>query len=97
MNLIPKETIEEWGLSKLTPEKQEEMVERIGRLLYQAVLVQSLDILSDKEQEELDEVLNKDTTTPDDVIAFLRSKIPTFDALAMEERQKLKEDILIPA
>jgi hypothetical protein len=36
-------------------------------------------------------------TTPDDVLAFLQKKIPTFDTMVEEERKSLKEDILIPA
>ena len=71
------------------------MVERIGRILYQAILVRSLDILSDEDQTEFDEVLDKDETTPDDVLSFLQRKIPTFEKMVMEERKSLKEDILV--
>ena len=95
MNLLPKETIAEWGLQNLPPEKQIEMVDRIGRLIYQAVLVRSLDILSEKEQAEFDLILDEDTTTPQDVLVFLARKIPTFESLVAEERQKLKEEVLV--
>ena len=96
MDLLPKETIKEWGLQNLPPEKQVEMIDRIGRLLYQALLVRSLDILSEKEQTEFDLLLDEDTTTPEDVLSFLASKIPTFEILLNEEREKLKQDILVP-
>jgi hypothetical protein len=48
--LASKNIVQEWGLGHLPPQKQAEMVERIGRILYQAILVRSLDILSEKEQ-----------------------------------------------
>lgn len=97
MQLLPKETVVEWGLQNLPEEKQVEMVDRIGRFIYQAVLVRALDILSDKEQEEFDVLFEKDSTTPEDVLRFLASKIPTLEALVAEEREKLKDDILVPA
>ena len=72
------------------------MVDRIGRIMYQAILVRALDILSEKEQTEFDLHLDEDTTTPDDVLGFLQLKIPTFEQLVLEERQKLKDDLLVP-
>ena len=93
---LSKDLVEEWGLKSLPEEKQAEIVERIGRLIYQAVLVRSLDILSEKEQTELDLLLDEDATTPEEVLLFLKSKIPTFDQLIIEERDKLKEDLIVP-
>jgi len=97
MNTLSKDIIKEWGLESLPPDKQSEMVERIGRLVYQAILVRSLDILSEKEQTEFDLLLDEDTTTPQDVMTFLHGKIPTFEMLLGEEREKLKVDLLVPA
>jgi hypothetical protein len=93
--LIPKDIIKEWGLQGLPEQEQIDMVERIGRLIYQAVLVRSLDILSEVEQEELDLLLDEDETTAEDVVKFLYQKIPTFEVLLKEEIGKLKADILV--
>ena len=97
MNIFSKDIIKEWGLSSLPDSKREEMVNRIGRIIYQALLVRSLDILSDVEQTELDTLLDIDSTTPQDVLLFLKLKIPTFEQLIIEERKNLKEDLLIPS
>ena len=94
-NILSQDIIKEWGLQNLPSEKQEEMVERIGKILYQAILVRALDILSEKEQVEFDLLLDEDTTTPDDVLGFLQKKIPTFDLMVLEERKNLKEDLLM--
>lgn len=96
MNILSKDIVCEWGLEGLTEPKQIELVERIGKLLYQAVLVRSLDILSEKEETELDILLDTDSATAQDVLAFLQSKIKTFSDVVTEERQKLKDDILVP-
>jgi hypothetical protein len=96
-SILSKDVIKEWGLSSMKATEQSAMVERIGRILYQAILVRALDILSEKEQIEFDELLDLDSTTPDDVLAFLQKRIPTFDKMVEDEKKSLKEDILIPA
>lgn len=88
-----EDSVKEWGLANLPKDKQEEMVERIGRLLYQAVLSRAVDILSEKEQTELDLLLNEDTTTADDVLNFIAQKIPDFAKITLEEKVKLKTDL----
>ncbi len=95
-NTLSKDIINEWGLGSLPEDKQLDVVERLGKMLYQAILVRSLDILSEKEQTEFDLLLDEDTTTPEDVLGFLKSKIPTFDNMLNDEKQNLKRDILLP-
>ncbi len=95
MNPLSKDIVSEWGLGDLPQEEQIDMVDRIGRLIYQAILVRSLDILSEIEQDEFDLLLNEDVTTPEDVVLFLERKIPTFTLLLKEEVAKLKADILV--
>lgn len=95
MNPLSKDIVSEWGLGELPQEEQIDMVDRIGRLIYQALLVRSLDILSEVEQEEFDLLLDEDITTPEEVVLFLERKIPTFKLLLKEEVSKLKSDILV--
>ncbi len=97
MNILSKDIIREWGLEDLPETKQVELVDRIGKLLYQAILVRSLDILSEKEEGELDVLLDNDATTAQDILIFLQSKIKNFEAIVTEEREKLKEDVMVPA
>jgi hypothetical protein len=94
-NILPSDIVKEWGLESLPESKQVEMVERIGKIIYQALLVKSLDILTEKEQIEFDLLLDEDTTTPDDVMGFLQAKIPNFEKMVLEERKNLKSDLLI--
>lgn len=94
-NILSKDIIEEWGLGSLPSDKQMDIVDRMGKMIYQAVLVRSLDILSEKEQEEFDSILDNDMSTPQDVLSFLKSKIPTFDQIVIEERNSLKQDLLV--
>ncbi len=93
--ILSKEITKEWDLTSIPEEKREEAINRIGRILYQAILVKSLDILSEDEQNELDELMDSNTTTPKDVLLFLKSKIPTFESLLKEERDNLRNEILL--
>lgn len=94
-NILPNDIIKEWELGSLPEERQKEVVERIGKIIYQALLVRSLDILSEKEQDEMDVLLNKDATTPEDILSFLQKKIPSFEKLVLQERDSLKNDLLV--
>jgi hypothetical protein len=95
MDPLNIDIIKEWGLQNLSEDEREGIVERIGRLIYQALLVRSLDLLSDEEQDDLDVLLDKDETTPVEVIQFLAEKIPTLEAIRKEEVENLKRDILV--
>jgi hypothetical protein len=93
---LPRYLVKEWGLSRLSEEKQGEMYERIGKLIYQAVLVRALDILSETQQTEFDLLLEEEAVTPNEILAFLASKIESFDTILAEERDKIREEILLP-
>lgn len=97
MNLLSEEMLKELDISSLSQAEQKLAIDRVGRTIFQAVLVKSLDILSVKEEEELDLLLDKNNTKTEDVLNFLRSKIPTFNKLLKDERQNLKGDLLVNA
>ncbi len=96
MNILSKDIIKEWGITHLSEDEKDAFIERTSTTLFQAILVRALDILSEKEEEELDYLLDKDTTKTQDILLFLQSKIPTFEMLVEEERQKIKDDTLMP-
>jgi hypothetical protein len=93
--VLSQAIIKEWNLESVPEAKRFHIVDRLGRIMYQAILVKSLDILSDKEQDSLDDLMGKNETTPEQVLNFLRSKIPTFDLLMKEERNNLKRTFAV--
>jgi hypothetical protein len=95
MSILSKEIMTEWGVAGLPPEEQNDALLRVGNILYQAILVKSLDILSEQDEEELDALLDLDTTTTKDVLSFLKSKIPTFAELVKEESKNLKANLSV--
>ena len=94
---FPKDIIKEWNMKAKSEAEVAPEVLAIGKTIYQAILVKSLDILNEKEEEALDTLLDKDTTTTGDVLKFLKSKIPTFDILVKEERERIKSGLVLSA
>lgn len=95
MKYLPDDIIKEWGLSNLSSEEQVSAIEKINRILFQAILARSLDLLIDEEQDELDKMLDDNDMTPDKILIFLSEKIPTYEAIRLEEIESLKRDILV--
>ncbi len=94
MDFITPDIITDWHLEHLSAEDQIEVLDRVGKMLYQAVLVRSLDILSAKEQGELDTLLDQEETTSADVYQFLQQKIEKFGDIVYEEREGLRKILL---
>ena len=95
MNKLSQKIINEWHTEEMTEQEQADFVAQIGRVLYQALLVRSLDILSEVEEAQLDLLLGRDETSVEDVLVFLEKKIPTFDMLLREEIENLKKDVFV--
>ncbi len=91
---FPNDIIKEWNIKSKSDVETGSDALRIGKTIYQAILVRSLDILNEEEEEALDTLLDNDSTTTEDVLKFLKSKIPTFDILVKEEREKIKGELV---
>jgi len=90
MNQAQKKLNEALNLSVLFPEEQEEIIERVGVLIYQNVLGRTLEIMSDADQNEFEKLLDENQG-PVEVISFLRNKIPDLETIIVEEANKLRE------
>lgn len=88
-NILPSDIVKEWGLGSLPYEKQLEMVERIGSIIYQALLVRSLDILSEKNRRSLMDCRSR-LYYSRWCFRFSTKKIPNFEKIVLEERKSWK-------
>ncbi len=88
--------VKEWGLEKLSSEEQDSYIERIGTLIYQAVIVRASEEMSAADQTAFDTFMNEHPEADAPVILdFLSGHITTFAAIIAEETAKLKE-MLVP-
>ncbi len=82
-------------LEHLDEAKQEETLLRIGKVIFQAVMLRIMDILTEEEQKEFEQVLDNvgtDENRQSEIMDFLKSKIPNLDEISKEEIIKLKEE-----
>ncbi|MEK7452947.1 MAG: hypothetical protein AAB614_01810 [Patescibacteria group bacterium] len=92
--VLQQNIIKELGIDNLPEKEKEEMLLRIGKIIFQDVMFRVVEILSEKDQDEMSKLF--DETAGDDegdkVLDFLRSKIDNFDDIVGEEIVKFKEE-----
>lgn len=90
--MIDTQLLEEMGLASLPPDKQEEALLNIGRIVYQGILLRVMEILSDEEKKEFEALLAQKPEVEDRILKFLQVKIPDLDGLVEEEIARFKEE-----
>lgn len=90
--------ITELGIDKLPPERQAELLLKIGDTIYKAVMTRVVEELSDEDRTAFDRLLDEkpaDAGRQDDeeaVFSFLRSKLPNLDEIVNEEIAEFKKE-----
>lgn len=88
-----KETIVDlFGLDKMPPEKAAEMINRLGKLVFQSVLARVLPLLPEQDLTEYEKIVN----TPeggDKIFIFLSEKVPDFEKIVVEEAEILRQEL----
>lgn len=88
-----KQTIEElFGLDKMSPEKAAETVNRLGKLIFQAVLVRVLPLLSEADMAEYEKIIAS-PEGPEAILKFLSEKVPDFENIIKEEAELLRAEL----
>ena len=83
-----------WGmfnLDQLSPEKAGEMVDRLGNMVMQAVLVRVLPTLSEEDFATYEKVV--DTEEGDAILKFLLEKIQEKKKIIEEEAETLRAEL----
>ncbi len=94
-NILNENIIKYLGLENLDEEKQKETLLRIGKVIYQAVMMRVVDLLDEESQKEFNNLLDEvgtDESKQNKIMEFLKEKIPNFDEIAQEEIAKFKEE-----
>ncbi|MDE2144480.1 MAG: hypothetical protein KGJ01_00690 [Patescibacteria group bacterium] len=82
---IKQNVIKGLGLDALPEEAQERAVESISKIIFQNIIVNSLDSLSEADQDAFEKLLSSEGVTGDAISEFLSQKIPNFDELVEKE------------
>jgi hypothetical protein len=92
--ILRKNIIKELGIDTLPEKKQEEILLRIGKIIFQAVLIRVMERLNSKEKDEFTELLVKKPNDEEAILGFLKSKIPDLDEIVNEEVATFKREVV---
>lgn len=91
-NLLGQDIVKDLGLDAMSPEKQEEILERIGSLIFQATLIRVLELMTDEEHDEFDEFFELNQGEPEKIFEYLETSVPNFGDILEQETEKFKKD-----
>lgn len=89
MNPIQDNIVSILEIDKLPQDEQQEMILRVGALIYQNILMRSLEAMTEEDQNEFDKLLDKEPE-PYEVFTFLKDKVKDFEKIMQEEIIKFK-------
>jgi hypothetical protein len=89
MNPIQKNISKVLELENLPLEERQEVILRVGALIYQNVLMRAMEIMTEKDKDEFEEMLDKNAG-PEDIFSFLSERVKNFEKIIEEEAVKFK-------
>jgi hypothetical protein len=89
MNSISKKISETLNLENLPLDDRQEVIIRIGALVYQNVLMRSMEIMTEQDKDEFEKMLDKNADI-EEVFIFLKEKVKDLEKIIEEEAIKLK-------
>jgi hypothetical protein len=93
-DLILKNIEKELGLENLPEQEKNEILLRISTIIYQGVMLKIVDILSEEDQETLNDFFKNEggQDQGDKILTFLKSKIENLDDIVLEEVERFKKE-----
>jgi len=85
-----KRIAKDFGLENMEPEEQEKMIEKIGNLLFEAVVERAVDAMDEETMNDFEDALGKAGGDYQKVVAFLKSHVAGFDKIVSDEMSRLK-------
>jgi hypothetical protein len=82
--------IDMFNLGSLDPERQEEMVLKLGELVFEAALARALSGMEEADRIALEAKID-DKLSPEAFLAMVNEKVPNFQEILSEELTELKK------
>ncbi len=81
----------ELGMGNLPEEEKISTMERIGKILYQAVMLRVMDTMTDEQAETFGKAMGENPT-PEFIINYLKGVLPNMNQIIEEEALKFKAE-----
>jgi hypothetical protein len=89
---IKKTIINDLGLGALPADKQEETLMRVGKMIFQGVLMRITENLTEEAQGELETLLGAEKPEEEALLAFLTKNVPNLEEIVKAEVARFKEE-----
>jgi len=80
-----------YNIGSLPPEEQDGIIERIGSLIFQSILMRVMENMPESAQTEFENLLDTDAS-PETIMEFLRGNVEDFETIAREEAEKFQRE-----
>ncbi|OGZ29729.1 MAG: hypothetical protein A2931_00300 [Candidatus Niyogibacteria bacterium RIFCSPLOWO2_01_FULL_45_48] len=90
---LSKNIITELGLENVPPKRMEEILLAFGEIIQGRINVRVLDELNDADKDEFDKLLGS-KSKPEELDAFLKSKIPDLENLIGQVMADTKQELV---
>jgi hypothetical protein len=90
--ILQRNIIKELGLDKLPEKEQEETLLNMGKIIFQSVLIRTMEELDDKGKDEFEKILSEKSNNEEAIMSFLRSKLPNLNKIVDDEVSKFKQE-----
>jgi hypothetical protein len=90
--ILQKNIIKELGLDKLPEKEQEETLLNMGKIIFQSVLIRTMEELDDKGKDEFEKILSEKSNNEEAIMSFLCSKLPNLNKIVDDEVSKFKQE-----
>lgn len=89
---IKTNLVRELNLENLSPEKQEEIFEKIGKIIFQKIILKITEILPEENLNDFQKLLENEAEENKNLFLFLQEKIPNFEEIVDETVTEFKEE-----
>lgn len=82
----------ELGIDALPEAEKQEILQRIGSIVFQRAMRQVVEILPEPKQKELEAAIDESAKNPQVLMTFLQTNVPQLDAIVTSEIHKWREE-----
>ncbi|MBI4993303.1 MAG: hypothetical protein HZC26_04200 [Candidatus Magasanikbacteria bacterium] len=92
LSYLYKNILPSLGLRDLPADKQEQMLLKIGDIIFKRILIRAIDSMSEPAKAEYEKLLKTKSADAGAALDFFRAKLPNFDQLVAEEVASFKKE-----
>jgi hypothetical protein len=88
---LKKRIFDDLELTDLSEKEKDDILQRIGRVIFEMALIRILDEMDDGTAKEFEQFLEKNQK-PEDILKFLKEKVPNLEEILEDEARKFKTE-----